>query len=251
MPAATIQLKPGEEHNEHTYQRHDLGTKGTSSDGRVFRYSKMGSTVGVAGNVYQGVVPIANHLNRAADVARAVGSQAVSFTDGGTGGGVDDFTEGYVYVNDDAGEGHVYFVNRNYVASDANAVFGSGAVATFNIQNSVKVALTTSSELTAVMNRYHEVIIHPSPNTAALVGVATHAQTASTFGWLQTGGPCAVLTDGTVVIAQHVRASDGTDGSVEALDRDGTHENEQELGVCMAVNATAEYSLIDLALDRG
>lgn len=251
MPAAVIQLKPGEEHNNHTYQRHDLGTKATSSDGRVFRYSKMGSTVAVAGNLYQAVVPIANHLNIACDVARAVGATAISATDGGTGGGKDDFAEGYVYVNDAAGEGHLYLGRRAYAAEDANAAFTSGNVATLNIQQGVKVALTTSSEVTFVMNRYHEVIIHPSPNTAAMVGVATHAQTASTFGWLQTGGPCAVLTDGTVVIALHVRASDGTDGSVEALDRDGTHENEQEVGVCMAVNATTEYCLIDLSLDRG
>ena len=255
MPSATISLRGGEEYESHQYQRHALGTKAVSQDGRVFRYAEMGGTAGVPGKLYQTVVPIANHTNIACDVARAAGAVKISATDGGTGAAVDIFAEGYVIINDAAGEGYTYKIagGPQQPSGTGHAVAASGAVITVNLAPgySVQTALTTSSEVTFTRNRYKAVILSTTGTTAPVVGVGVSDVTADYFCWLQTGGPAAVLTDGTVVIAQHVRSSDGTAGSVEALDRDGTHENEQEIGVVMHVNATTEYSLVDLSLDRG
>jgi hypothetical protein len=50
------------------------------------------------------------------------------------------------------------------------------------------------------------------------------------------------------VIGQHARVSDGTAGAVEPLDRDGTAEDEAQVGMVMQVNASTEYSLIFLQL---
>jgi len=255
MPSATISLRGGEEYESHQYQRHALGTKAVSQDGRVFRYAEMGGTAGVPGKLYQTVVPIANHTNIACDVARAAGAVKISATDGGTGAAVDIFAEGYVIINDAAGEGYTYKIagGPQQPSGTGHAVAASGAVITVNLAPgySVQTALTTSSKVTFNRNRYKAVILSTTGTTAPVVGVGVSDVTADYFCWLQTGGPAAVLTDGTVVIAQHVRSSDGTAGSVEALDRDGTHENEQEIGVVMHVNATTEYSLVDLSLDRG
>ena len=235
MPSATISLRGGEEYESHQYQRHSLGTKAVSQDGRVFRYAEMGGTAGVPGKLYQAVVPIAHHTNIACDVVRAAGAVKISATDGGTGAAVDIFAEGYVYINDAAGEGYTYKIagGPNQPANTGHAVAASGAVITVNLAPgySVQTALTTSSEVTFNRNRYKDVILSTTGTTAPVVGVG--------------------VSDGTVVIAQHVRSSDGTAGSVEALDRDGTNENEQEVGVVMHVNATTEYSLVDLSLDRG
>ena len=255
MPSSTISLRGGEEYESHQYQRHALGTKAVSQDGRVFRYAEMGGTAGVPGKLYQTVVPIANHTNIACDVARAAGAVKISATDGGTGAAVDIFAEGYVIINDAAGEGYTYKIagGPQQPSGTGHAVAASGAVITVNLAPgySVQTALTTSSEVTFNRNRYKAVILGTTGTTAPVVGVGVSDVTADYFCWLQTGGPAAVLTDGTVVIAQHVRSSDGTAGAVEALDRDGTHENEQEVGVVMHVNATTEYSLVDLSLDRG
>ena len=255
MPSSTIALRGGEEYESHQYQRHALGTKAVSQDGRVFRYAEMGGTAGVPGKLYQTVVPIAHHTNIACDVARAAGAVKISATDGGTGAAVDIFAEGYVIINDAAGEGYTYKIagGPQQPSGTGHAVAASGAVITVNLAPgyTVQTALTTSSEVTFHRNRYKAVILSTTGTTAPVVGVGVSDVTADYFCWLQTGGPAAVLTDGTVVIAQHVRSSDGTAGSVEALDRDGTHENEQEIGVVMHVNATTEYSLVDLSLDRG
>jgi len=255
MPSATISLRGGEEYESHQYQRHALGTKATTQDGRVFRYGEMGGTAGVPGKLYQGVVPIAHHTNIACDVARAAGAVKISATDGGTGAAVDIFAEGYVHINDAAGEGYIYRVagGPNQPSGTGHAVAASGAVITVNLAPgySVQTALTTSSEVTFTRNRYKAVILSTTGNTAAAVGVGVADVTADYFCWLQTGGPAGLLTDGTIVIGQHVRSSDGTAGAVEALDRDGSAEDEQEIGTVLHVNATTEYSLVDLSLDRG
>ena len=258
MPSATISLRGGEEYESHQYQRHSLGTKATTQDGRVFRYGEMGGTAGVPGKLYQGVVPIAHHTNIACDVARAAGAVKISATDGGTGAAVDIFAEGYVYINDAAGEGYTYKIagGPQQPSGTGHAVAASGAVITVNLAPgySVQTALTTSSEVTFNRNRYKAVILSTTGTTAPVVGVGVSDVTADYFCWLQTGGPAAVFTDDSVtplVIAQHARAADGVAGAVEHLNRDGTHENEQEIGVVMHINANDEYSLVDLSLDRG
>ena len=49
---------------ESTTQQFPLGTELWYGD-RKFRYARMGATVGVAGNVYQSVVPRAGHIDAA------------------------------------------------------------------------------------------------------------------------------------------------------------------------------------------
>lgn len=247
-----LQGSSGEYLEESSDQKHYLGTPLIYADGRRFRYALMGGTVGVAGNCYQGVSPVANHLNTAADVARAAGATQISSTLGGTAAAIDIYTEGIAHINNEAGEGITYTIQSilNGTAGDAHAAASSSAVLTVNLTRglTVKVALTTSSRVTYTRNKWHALVIAASTVVAATVGVAPHAVTADYYHWSQEGGLAAVLTDGTVVIGQHVRTSDATAGSVEALDRDGTHENEQAIGVVHKVNATTEYSLIDLTI---
>ena len=65
------------------------------------------------------------------------------------------------------------------------------------------------------------------------------------FGWVQTHGPAAILTDGTIVVGNAVgRAVDTTNGAVQAVGDDVT----TVIGEVMVVNVTTDYSLIDLRL---
>lgn len=247
MPATEIMLLPGEEMNEHQYQRHDLGTKARTKDGRTYRYAEMGATVGVAGNLYQGALPIANHLATVVDVVRAVGAVQVSSTLGGTAATVDYYAEGYAHVNKVNGLGSLYPIQRAYKADDGHAKVSSGAILTANITTPVKVALVATSELTYTPNRFRAVIIDPSPATAALAGIAPHAVTAAYFFWAQTGGRACVYTIGTVVIGDLVVNAASTSGGVmpsAAIETDGPI-----VGICASVNVTGEYSAIDLLLD--
>jgi hypothetical protein len=248
-----VDLAGGLEYDIHDTQQHFLGTWGSTPDGRLFRYAQNGAAALAPGKLVQSVAPVAHHTNIACNVARAVGATAISATDGGTGGAIDLYTEGYVHVNDEAGEGIYYPIASAWAqgAGAAHALFASGAVATVNLAPgvTVKTALVAAtSEISLTANQFDAVIIHPSPNTARIVGCPIIDVTISYFFWAQVAGPCAVLTDQTVVIGQHVRASDGVDGAVEPLDRDGTAEDEQEVGSVIKVNADTEYALIHLNL---
>lgn len=251
-----IMGKPGEEFQEHQYKRHNFGTKMVIGD-RTWVYAQMGGSTGVAGNVYQSEVPTAHWTSMAVDTARAVGAVKISATLGSTATVQDEFDEGYVGIEDDAGEGFLYPIARAYAAGDANAKASASAVQTVNLASgySVVVALTTSTTLSFIKHKLDEVIIHPSPATAIVVGVAMKAVTASYYCWLQIKGPAMVLADGTLVLTSEVIASDATNGAVEARNYtlseatpntlDGT-QDEPSLGTVIDIGATTEYAMIDL-----
>ena len=74
-------------------------------------------------------------------------------------------------------------------------------------------------------------------------GATTIDMTASYYGWFQTHGPAALLTDGTLTLVSPAVRSDGTAGAVEVLDSDADAEG-QVIGQVMCVSADSEYSLI-------
>ena len=83
----------------------------------------------------------------------------------------------------------------------------------------MQVALTTASDTTFTRNRYHQVLLHPSPPTGNLAGVSPGVAAANRFYWSQIKGYAAVLADGTLLEGLPVMASITTDGSVESVKR--------------------------------
>jgi hypothetical protein len=223
-------------------QQFPLGTKLTYG-GRTFRYTHNGGVVQAAGSLYQSVVPAAGELDEALEDGVAVGDTGITFTQT-TGADIDinTFRDGYLNVRDETGEGNLYLIHDHIELTNS-------AAEEITLVDPILVVPANAATGDLIRNPYKAVIIHPSPNTARIVGLAVRALTASYYGWLQTSGMASVLTDGTVVIGEHVRASDGTDGSVEALVRAGTNEDEQEVGTVVAVSASTEYSLIHLTLE--
>ena len=232
----------GEQWNTYSDQRHVLGTRLILQDGRTFRFVENGGTLLVAGNVIQAEAPGANFDELVVPSAAAIGSETVTVTLGSSAATVDLFAEGYLFVEDDAGESFLYPVRSHPAAA-------TPASLVVTIWNSIQVALTTSSTVLLLKSLYKDVIQMPTTGTGDIVGVAVSPIAADEYGWIQTHGPCGVLTDGTLVVGQHIRASDGVAGAVEPLDRDGTHENEAELGRVISVSATTEQSLCYLTIE--
>jgi len=232
----------GEQWETYSDQRHVLGTRLVLQDGRTFRFVENGGTLLVAGNVIQAEAPGANFDELAVASAAAAGAETVTVTLGSSAATVDLFAEGYLFVEDDAGESFLYPVRSHPAA-------GTSSSLVVTIWNSIQVALTTSSTVLLLKSLYKDVIQMPTTGTGDIVGVAVSPIAADEYGWIQTHGPCGVLTDGTLVIGQHIRASDGTAGAVEPLDRDGTNENEAELGRVISVSATTEQSLCYLTIE--
>lgn len=191
-------------------------------DGREFKFALNDGTAEVAGNLYQSVAPVGNHSNVACDTPRAVGATAISATLGATAAAVDIYTEGYVATTDAAGEGYAYRIRRAMSSGAAHASAAASAVLTVNLQaddSGVQVALTTASEVTFSRNRWHQVLIHPSPPTGRLAGVSPGIAAANRFYWSQVRGLAAVLGDGTLLAGLPVMASISVDGAVENYKR--------------------------------
>ena len=218
-----------------------LGHKLVLPDGREYRQTLNDGIAEVAGNLYQSVAPVANHTNVTADVARAAGVAVVSATLGATAAAQDIFTEGIVHINHAAGEGYAHRIARAVANDDANASASSSAVCTVNLAagETVQVALTTASQMSFSRNRFHAVLIHPSPPTAMLAGVSPGVAAANRYYWSQVSGEAAVLADGTLLAGLPVQASVNTDGAVES------HKRRIRSGSTAAADVTAFVALED------
>lgn len=239
----------GEQFNSYADERVPLGTALVCQDGRLYRFGKVGAgAAAVVGNLYQSPVPGANYDELALPAAVAVGSRTVVVTNGATAITEDQFKGGFLNVEDDAGEGRAYLIESN--TADA----GAGPVTvTLAAGHGIKVALTTVTTVGLTASPYSGLIIHPSPPTACLIGVAASAIAAGEYGWFQRKGPASVLGTGTLVIGKNCVASVTVPGSVDppALTEGVPNAgfDQPMVGRVMEVAATTEYSLVFLDLE--
>lgn len=249
MPAPIILSTEGEQFASYSDQRFPFGTLLQLQDGRKYRFAEIGGTNIAAGRLCQSEVPGANFDELAIPGAVAVGARSFDVTNGATTIARDDFAGGTLNVEDDAGEGHVYLIEGN----DAEAAGSADFEIRLAPGNGLVVAFTTATTVGLTKSPYKDIIIHPSPATAELVGVTPRALDANQFGWLQVAGRASVLTEGTVVINEVVVDSATSDGSVAALalteGTPNTGAGQHAVGVVVEVAATTEHSLVKLRME--
>lgn len=239
--------KLSEPYNTYSNRRYPLGTLLITQDGRKFRFCENGAVALSAGVVVQSPVPGANFDELAIPAAVAAGARAFSITNGATAITADQFAGGYLNVEDDAGEGHLYLIEGNAAEAAGSAAFE------IRLASGIETALTTASTVGLTQHPFADVIIHPSPATARLVGAAPHAVAANEFFWAQVGGPASVLTEGTLVINEKAFDSATADGAAApGVLTEGTPNTglgQHEVGIVMEVAATTEHSLLFLTLE--
>jgi len=203
----------------------------------IFRYGQLGGTAVTAGKLVQHAAVIANHTNCAATAATAAGETAISIeTAGDTDMTLNQYADGYLWVNDVNGEGQTMRVQSNPAhdhSSDPSVV-----ITTYD---ELATALTTNSELSLIANPQTGLIVAPTTESGAVMGATVIDMQASYFGWFTTSGPQALLTVGTVVVGNTcVRAGASTAGAVAPA----TDNLLSEIGEVMAARAASEYALI-------
>ena len=234
----------GDEKVTGTSQIHPYGTRMVLPDGRVFYY---GQTDGAqtAGAICQSAVGVASHDMVLAVNTAAAGANSLSVTVGGTAVTEDQYKDGYVYVNDGTGEGHIYKVRQHDAISSA----GSGTINLYD-GDTIAVAFEAATIVGLAKNPYKDFIVFPTTATGHPVGVAATAFDDDDYGWLQTWGPAAVLCDVAFVIGNHVRVSDNTAGSGEPLDRDGSAVDEVSIGIASLIApVTTDYGYVNLTIN--
>ncbi len=226
-----------------TTQLYPLGTEVWWGD-RKFKYAKMGASAGAVSTLMQSVVPLVGHIDEVCSTTAVAGDKTINFTPNTVTTdnlAANELQDGYIYINDDTGEGYLYRIKSH------PAIIG-GTSGVLTLYDPIVVATGASTTATVLHHPLQSVIIHPSPPTAPVVGCCVCAVTGGDYCWLQTWGPCPVLCAGTIVIANNVIPSATADGGVDPAASNGTDAELQQIGVCMAVNATTEETLIDLRI---
>ena len=207
-----------------------LGTRVAFADGRVFRYAKAGAT-GLAPGKLVKMGLIADQTNLAVEAAVGVGGYEVTLTSTYAG---TTWAEGYLQINDAAGEGIQYKIEKG-------AANSSTATSTdLTLYDPIATALTTSSQASIIHNPYEQLEIS-SAITDVLVGVPPITVTAEYYFWVQTWGVGCVLSEGITPAGQVVEVAIG-DGAA------GTTSNNADtalgLGVQMNVGVNTEYKSV-------
>jgi hypothetical protein len=220
-------------------QMHPLGARAESTDGRGFRYVKVGAVATVPGKVYQAAAEDTTNMTLSGGhsvAAQAVGDTTITLSNSITMA-VNKLAGGYLSVNVTPGQGQLYKIKSN------TAVTGAvGMVIT--LEDPIRVALTTSSKVIFLPSPFNGVIVEPGSTTAKVVGVAVSAITAGNYGWIQTTGPCSCLFTGTGVAGKAVGVlTSGTSGSLAPA-----IAATEVIGFNMGTSITGEYALVDLCL---
>jgi hypothetical protein len=242
----SVNLSYGMEKMETSDQRHKLGTRATTPDGRVFYYAEnSGTAITTGGQIVDGIAAVAAHDMDLAATATSAG--ATSFTSG-TSLTVtkDQYKDGYVYFNDGPAQGEIYRVKENTAVSSA-----TGLKVTIDEEDGLATALTTASLFGLMYSPYKDVKIIDGDGTMTTgpIGVTTAPLTADYFGWVQTAGPCSILLGAQVDIvgdAIAVSQASGEDGTAERTD----YSDEADIvniGTSMGIPAVAtDYSWVML-----
>tara|TARA_R110000868_G_scaffold394908_1_gene666372 strand:- start:177 stop:1085 length:909 start_codon:yes stop_codon:yes gene_type:complete len=202
----------------------------------IFRYGQLGGTAVTAGKLVQHAAIIANHTNCAATAATAAGTTAISIeTAGDTDITLNQYADGYLWVNDVNGEGQTMRVQSN--PAHDHGVDPSIVITTYD---ELATALTTNSQLSLIANPHTGLIVAPAAETGAVMGATVIDMTADYYGWFTTSGPQALLSVGTLVVGNIAVRSGGTAGGVAPA----TDNLLTEVGEVMAARADTEYSLV-------
>ena len=170
-------------------QRHPLGTKAVTTDGRVFRYVKNGGTAMATGKMQQ--APAQDTENdQLTPAAAAIGATSITVTIGTSAAALNAFAGGWAVIDTTPGQGFSYPII-------GHAAISASTAGVFYLGQPIEVALTTDSRVTLVPNPYNGVILAPTTLTGAPVGVAVYPIAASEYGWIGVKGSFGVLIAGT------------------------------------------------------
>lgn len=222
-----------------TTQQMPIGSYVETSDGRGFRYCKVGAVSTVAGKVYQGPALDATNYQPSGGLtpaAAAIGDTTITISTSTTVA-VNALAGGYLSVVVTPGQGYLYLIKSNTVTAGA-----AGLVIV--LEDPLKVALTTSSRVIVTPHPYSGAVIEPGTPTGVILGVAPSIITNACFGWMQTFGAASVLFTGTGVAGKAVGSlTGGTSGSAAPA-----IAATNILGYHIATGITGEYALVFLTI---
>ncbi|QDP48949.1 MAG: hypothetical protein Unbinned1068contig1000_30 [Prokaryotic dsDNA virus sp.] len=249
----TVNLAYGMEKVESASQKHKLGTRGVLPDGRVFWYAKNSSAaISTAGMIVDGSALVAAHdMDVPPTAAQAVGTTEVSLEVPTTDLTKNQYADGYLVFNDEAGEGEIYRI-KSHPAHDASE--DATVLITLDEPDGLRTAITTDTEAQLVYNPYTDVklIDGDGTQTTGPLGVTTIPVTASYYCWIQSSGLSSVAVSGTTALTLgdsiEVSQVSGQSGTATLCDSSGATDL-MPIGTAMGVaSVSGDKGLVMLSI---
>jgi len=180
---------------------HKLGQIAWTPDGRKFQYCLAGELL-VAGDFYQTAVHASTYVSQAVPATVAIGSSTITITTGAAFT-ANQFADGYAIVSAGTGIGQMFLI-KSHPAAD------SGATCVLTLDEKVRVALDTTSTVTTIKNAFDSVVKWAVTQTGSSAGAAVYPIASGEYGWLQTGGMSACLSDNVATAAETTGISPST-----------------------------------------
>lgn len=220
-------------------QQMALGTYAETSDGRGFRYAKIGGTSTVAGRIYQAPAEDTTNFQNLTVAVNSVGDTTVTTTSTVTltanqlAGGT------LIIVSATLGSGLIYKIKSHPAVTTA--------VVTFTLEDPISVATTGTVKIDCHPNPYNGVIITPAGSaTSCPVGVATYVITNAQFGWIQTHGAAPVLSSTAMTVGNNVMPLFATAAGAGTVAVDGVKSS---IGYALTGIATTDVGHVYLTID--
>lgn len=199
----TVYLSDDAVKTQSSSKKWPLGTRGITSDGRVFRYSYNGATALSAGNLVQRKAAANCELSTGQPLSTDQGTitstwgavTLMTTWDATSTYTKDMFADGYLLTGGSTGGGQLVRIKGNDTSVGATA--SQKLTVTFKEDSRLSASITTAVEIALYTNPFYKVIVYTgvAGAAAAILGVAPIAVTASYYFWLQTWGLCPVIGD--------------------------------------------------------
>lgn len=219
---------------------HELGYRGQTPDGRIYRYGLAGSVDLAPGKVCQIPAVVANHQNDAVATATVIGDKSINVTlAGNTATTLNQYADGYLVAYDASGVGQTLLISGNGVIAGS----GTGRI---QLADPIAIAQTTSGKVNLELNPYAGVLVSTTADTTeSVVGVPQVTVTAAFYGWFQTAGVAGVLGNGTITKGAGVIKSATTAG---AVDIEATATITTRIGVALQTGTSTKYNTVLLSV---
>lgn len=223
-----------------------LGQKMDYDDGRKFRFALVGGTSLVVGTLLEGKpVVTADYNNVAVDVVAIIGDTQVSVTPT-VATAKDYYADGWMHVNAHAAGtgGYTYRVKGNVLFAAAPS-----KIVTLYTDDPIRSVLAVSDEVGFTPNPYNGVVIATQDTLVQqVVGVACTAITNAQYGWVQTGGMCAIAaTNSNLIVGNSASAVMTAAGRIAA--QDGNIDD--RIGIALSVPDDAgEFAAVWLTIEK-
>lgn len=257
-----LTLKASDVKSVHSTEQQPLGTRGRTSDGRIFRYALNGATALVQGVPVQTAaieVPdkdteFTSIINDTEEITSTFRQMKIETELATKTIAANEYAEGYIRVANSTVYSGIKGTMVRIKSHDASATSstdanGSTMTVVFADDDLFPSNLDTGAVVTLHHNPFWQVVVcvggADSSLVGGIVGVPIVAVAANKYFWAQTWGTCAVLADGVISPGAAVQISTSTSDAVSIC---STYTTSTDVVLDMSYGAGAGRQRIGFAL---